>query len=494
MKRLLLVLVALLFAAAPGARAHVGNKDVFEQLHAGPYQIFVTVRPPVVIPGVATVEVRTSGPAVRSMTVTPVPLTGEASKHPPSADPMSASAADPAFFTGSLWLMSSGSWQVRIQIDGAGGEQAASVPVPAMPLSVLRMQRPLGITLALLGLFLILSMAGIVAAAVREGRLAPGIAPSPHRRRRALFTAAASLAVMAVAVYLGDRWWNVEAAGYSLAVYRPLALTPNLHGDTLNLAISAFNHPDNPRRSRSNADLLPDHGHLMHLYAVRMPGMDAAFHLHPTPVGPGQLQLQLPVMPPGTYKLFGDIVHANGFPETLTASLNLPPGLPGKPLDGEDASAAPPALSAGLLGTAYKLPDGYTMIWDRPSSLVANLGYDLRFRLVDPAGQPATGMEPYLGMAGHAAFLKADGTAFAHTHPEGSASMQAMDLANPGGMDDMPGMSSISPASPAPHEVLSPTVDFPYGFPSPGRYRIFVQMKHGHTVETGVFDAEVQSP
>jgi hypothetical protein len=35
------------------------------------------------------------------------------------------------------------------------------------------------------------------------------------------------------------------------------------------------------------------------------------------------------------------------------------------------------------------------------------------------------------------------------------------------------------------------TVSFPYGFPSPGRYRIFVQMKHGSTVETGVFDADV---
>ena len=35
-------------------------------------------------------------------------------------------------------------------------------------------------------------------------------------------------------------------------------------------------------------------------------------------------------------------------------------------------------------------------------------------------------------------------------------------------------------------------VDFPYGFPTPGRYRIFVQMKHNTTVETGVFDAEVK--
>ena len=38
---------------------------------------------------------------------------------------------------------------------------------------------------------------------------------------------------------------------------------------------------------------------------------------------------------------------------------------------------------------------------------------------------------------------------------------------------------------------LSNTVEFPYGFPSSGRYRIFVQMKHGTTVETGAFDVTV---
>jgi hypothetical protein len=51
-------------------------------------------------------------------------------------------------------------------------------------------------------------------------------------------------------------------------------------------------------------------------------------------------------------------------------------------------------------------------------------------------------------------------------------------------MPDMPGMNHTAPAIP-------PTVDFPYGFPTPGRYRIFIQMKHASTVETGVFDTEV---
>jgi hypothetical protein len=92
-------------------------------------------------------------------------------------------------------------------------------------------------------------------------------------------------------------------------------------------------------------------------------------------------------------------------------------------------------------------------------------------------------------MAGHAAFVKTDGTVFAHIHPEGSAAMQAMMLAN-GGPGEMGSMSGISMSGGAEH--IPPSVDFPYRFPSAGRYRIFIQMKHGSTVETGVFDAEVR--
>jgi hypothetical protein len=39
--------------------------------------------------------------------------------------------------------------------------------------------------------------------------------------------------------------------------------------------------------------------------------------------------------------------------------------------------------------------------------------------------------------------------------------------------------------------ALPNTVQFPYGFPSSGQYRVIVQMKHGQTIETGIFDASV---
>jgi hypothetical protein len=496
--RPLLVLFLCLLAAPRPANAHVGNKDVFEQVTAGPYKLFVTIRMPTVIPGVAGIEVRSSGAPIRTIDITPLPITGEASKHPPTADPMVASTADPAFFTGNLWLMASGSWQVRFQVDGASGSQTVSIPVPAVALSTLKMQRGLGITLGLLGLFLVVSMAGIVAASVREARLEPGATAPPDRRRRAVLATAGSLIFMAFLLWSGARWWNVEAAGYSLDVYHPLAVDPVLSGNQLDLHVHA--HSGNERHARSNNDFLPDHGHLMHLYAIRMPEMDAAFHLHPVLTGAGDFRISLPSMPPGQYQLYGDVVHANGFPETLVAKITIPANMSGGPLGDDDASGHPQPLSQGSLGNSYKLPDGYRMVWDRPAAITANTAYGFRFHLLNTEGNPATDVQPYMGMAGHAAFVKTDGTTFAHTHPEGSAAMPALMLANDSaspsaatadesmGMDsDMKGMKMDMHSEP-----ISNTVEFPYGFPSAGRYRIFVQMKHGATIETGVFDATVQ--
>jgi hypothetical protein len=477
------LLLFCVFAIPQAAHAHVGSKDVFETVEAGPYKLYVTIRMPTVIPGVALVEVRSSGAIVSDIHITPLPITGEASKHPPTSDPMKQSSADPAFFTGSVWMMASGSWQVRFEVSGEAGTQTTSVPVPAVAISTLKMQRGLGITLGLLGLFLVVSMAGIVAAAVRDARLEPGATASPDRRRRAVLATVGSLVFMALLLWGGAKWWNVEAASYSTGVYHPLRVDPTLSGNVLDLNVRAF-HPESDRRGRSNNDFLPDHGHLMHLYAIREPEMDAVFHLHPVLAGAGDFRISLPTMPAGNYTLYGDIVHASGFPETLVSKITVPANMPGGVLGADDATASPQPLSAGELGSSYKLPDGYVMVWDRPTPLTANTAYSFRFHLLNPDGKPAADMQPYMGMAGHAAFVKTDGTVFAHTHPEGSAAMAALMLANGNGANGM--------SMPMDNEPISNTVEFPYGFPSAGRYRIFVQMKHGSTIETGAFDALAQ--
>jgi hypothetical protein len=498
-RHFLLVLLVLSISTTP-AHAHVGNKDVYQTLTAGPYKLFITVRTPSVIPGIATIEVRSTGAPISSLTITPLLLTGEASRHPPTPDPMKLSPDDPAFYTGSLWLMGQGSWQVRFAINGTAGPAEASIPVPAVPIAMLRMDRPMGILLSILGVLLLIGIVGIVVAAMGESRLPPGIAPDARLRRRAKVSGVLALGAGIAAIVLGGWWWNVEAAGYAAGMHRNSQLHATLSGDTLSLRIGDVNLSGSDRNPKfavgawipvKTEDLLLDHGHPMHLYAIRTPQMDAVFHLHPEPTDDRTLTTVLPAMPPGTYKLFGDVVFLNGFPETEVATLTIPASLTSLPLSTEDASASPPPLSSGELGPRYKLPDGYTMAFDHPATLTANTAYLLRFHLLDPTGHPAPNMRLYLGMAGHAAFVKSDFSTFAHTHPDGSAAMPAVMLADASTAAADPTAAPMDSMTAPLDKPLSSTVEFPYGFPSPGRYRIFIQMKHDTTVETGVFDVDV---
>jgi hypothetical protein len=123
------------------------------------------------------------------------------------------------------------------------------------------------------------------------------------------------------------------------------------------------------------------------------------------------------------------------------------------------------------------------MVWDRGEVLRAKQPNQYRFRLQDAQGKSAQGMELYMGMLGHAAFVATDGTVFAHVHPSGSVPMPAVQLAQP----DNPHAGHMMMQGDLPAEVT-----FPYGFPKPGFYRVFVQMKRAGQVATGIFDARVE--
>jgi hypothetical protein len=103
------------------------------------------------------------------------------------------------------------------------------------------------------------------------------------------------------------------------------------------------------------------------------------------------------------------------------------------------------------------------------------------FRVEDAQGQPARDLELYMGMPGHAIFVKRDRTVFAHVHPSGSAPMAAMQIAMPADTAHAHRMTAATPS----------TVTFPYGFPESGDYRIFVQVKRAGHVMTAAFDANV---
>ena len=469
--------------------AHVGSPDVYVETKAGAYPIFVTVRPPLVLPGVAEVSVRAEGSGVQEVTAAPTPLTGDAAMHAPTPDVLRREAD--GSYTGSLWIMATGSWQVRFHVRGAAGAGDVAIPLPSTSTSVRTMSPWMGAGLALVGLMLLVGMAGIAGAGVREAVLPPGTVADDARRWRGKRATALTLVLLVAAVALGDRWWNVEAAAYGRSVYKPLRLTATLREDgglTLQLRDPGWL----PQRRLD--DLVPDHGHLVHLYAVRWPAMDAVYHLHPEMTSTGTFLLRSPAVAPGYYRLFADVVHRNGFPETAVAGITLS-GQPASALQGDDAgSASLPRLAApGANALQLTMPDGYRVQFDRPARVAAREGLLLHFRLLDSQGHAPTDMTPYMGMPGHAAILKSDGSVFAHIHPEGSISMAAYMMANPEMMMD----ASSAPAAAgdlaeAPVKAaISNEVAFPYGFPSAGRYRVIVQVKHGATVETAAFDVDV---
>jgi hypothetical protein len=493
------MLAALLAASM---EAHVGSPDVFLEGQAGPYRLLVTIRPPEVIPGVATVEVRVDAHDLTRLDVTPVPLVQSEAGFAPAADVLKSSSEDPEFYSGALWIMRPGSWQIRFHATGSSGEGTLAVPLPAAALRMKGMQRSMGLGLFAMMSTLVFGLIAIAGASAGEATLAPGASVDASRRRKsAVSMSVTGFALLGVLAY-GRNWWNQSEAEYGGNIYKAMQLHVTLNAGMLSLQMT----DPGWLPLRKIDDLILDHDHLMHLYAIRQPGLDAVFHLHPESSGPGQFRLLLPEMPPGTYRLYADIVHENGFPETLTSSLTIAPGdTTNRPLAGDDAVGFAQSLENGSeLGATFHLADGCTMTWiDSKQPLRPRQLHLFRFRLLDPHGQAPRDMRLYMGMLGHAAFVKTDFTTFAHIHPDGSANMAAYMMArnstanlrtanaqmNP--MENMPGMTSASDtmqdASQLPNEV-----SFPYGFPQSGRYRLFVQVKRGDTIETATFDAKVQ--
>jgi hypothetical protein len=472
------VTLALSLALATTASAHLGSPDVFYEGAAGPYHLLVTIRPPLVVPGVARVEILSATGDVRQIHIAPLPLTTAVVARGASPDIVKRSPLDPRVFTGLAWLMESGSWQVRIQADGALGQGELSVPVPVFAHPGPRMSKPVEIQLFAFLVFLVAGAIGIAGAAAREAVLQPDQIPAPSDLRRGRVAMGIMGVVLATVVYFAAWWWNDEASSYARFIPKPAALSPQVSQDgRLTLRLSA-----DPPLQQLN-DLIPDHGHLMHLFLIRLPEMDQFWHLHPEQIDAGLFRQDLPAIPAGRYQLLADIVHRNGILETLAAEADFPQ-ITGYPLQGDDSGASGPPLSQAALGRdSSPLAGGGRIICERDSSLASQQPSWLRFRVQEENGKPASGLEPYMGMAGHAVVVSSDLSVFAHIHPMGSAPMAAISLANP----------SFDPH--ALHRggagTLPPEVSFPYGFPKPGAYRIFVQVKRAGRVETGIFDLRV---
>jgi hypothetical protein len=270
---------------------------------------------------------------------------------------------------------------------------------------------------------------------------------------------AVTAAILACAVWGGKAWWADDAAVNARTIYQPLGIRASLQ-DGNRLEMRLVDPGWAVRRRLDN--LVPDHGHLMHLFLVRWPAMDEFFHLHPDQSAPGYFGMALPSLPAGHYRIYGDIVHDSGLAETALGEVDLP-DVTGAALAGDDAGGP--------------MPGDPELHWIRDGAAITARQINLfRFQLAGREGPDE--LEPYMGMGGHAEFLSADGSVFAHVHPTGTVPMAAMTVASPEAMMSMHSME------------IGKEVSFPYGVPKPGRYRMFVQLRRG-TVRTASFDFTV---
>ena len=421
MKRAAAIATGLVLLAG-GAQAHVGSFDAVEDGMAGPYHVLVTIRPPDVIPGIARIDVRAFDGDVRDVRVVPLPMaragrrfTAGGRRRGPERQRRAA-----------LWQLTvvdaSRLVEIRVTVDGARGAGELSVPIPALARTTRAMPPYLGGLLVAVMALLAAAAIAIAGATARESDLEPGVHPDWRRLARGRRAMIVTGTLLALALWGGMRWWRDEAVGYRKLVYKPLDVRVTQPAPD-ELALSLVD--PGWLRWRRTDDLIPDHGHLMHLFLVRTPGLDAIAHLHPRRAGDGSFDQAVPRLPAGTYRLYGDIVHANGIDETVATTLPLAgTGSGGKAnrdrFDPDDAVAVLPA-AASAQAPAFAFADGAgRLLWLDARAARAGQTIVLEIEADGADGRPLPGVEPYMGMAGHAMIIARDGSVFAHIHPTGS--------------------------------------------------------------------------
>ena len=506
MNRVVLILAVFLsYFLAADARAHVGSPNVFFEGRAGAYPVHVVIQPAEVIPGLAQISVRVDAGGVERVTALPIKWNAGRQGAPPP-DVARLVRGETNLYTAQLWFMEPGAQSVELEITGTSGAGRVVIPVDAVARRVLTMPKALGLVLAPLGCVLVCLLLSIVGAAVRESVLEPGFEPTSRRNWYARGAMTFGAILLVTLLWGGKHWWDAEAAEYrNNRLYRPVNAVAEVRAENgqqvLRLEIK------DPAYS-GFAPLVPDHGKLMHLFLMREPGLDAFAHLHPNKLDRKTFETVLPEVPGGTYRVYADVTYETGTSDTLTTEVRIPEPTPkGAAVHGlvdPDDSWRVSAQSGSCKERECRLSPSLAMRFLNPDRILTNQPVTLHFAVRNADGQPAV-LESYLGMRGHLALRRDDGSVFTHLHPGGSASMAAMQLAVYRIEGKLPLKAAFGADEPL-CQVPTPTereqgwiggnqpsegISFPYAFPKPGLYRLWVQVKVDGQVLTGVYDLEV---
>ena len=194
------------------------------------------------------------------------------------------------------------------------------------------------------------------------------------------------------------------------------------------------------------------HTKRLHLIVVR-DDLTGFQHLHPEMDEAGRWSTPIAIPDPGSYRVFAEF-SSGGESTTLAADL----GVEGEP----DVRPLPVASSTADAGDGYEVSlEGGEAAANRRSQLSFSVTRD---------GEPVE-VEPYLGADGHLVALREGDLAYLHTHPIGDG----------GGHGHAHGHDQAG----------GEAIGFTTEYPSPGRYRLFLQFKHEGEVRTAAFTREV---
>lgn len=506
-----LALASLILLVPISSPAHLGQSNIIQQAHIGPYPARITVKKPDVIPGIAQISIRFEGaPELDQVTVLPVQADlGRKGSPPP--DPAKPVKGEPGLYHGELWIMTGVPHSIHVAASGSLGEGSAFVPFTPMATNTPSMGPFMTIILVALLTLLVVLLVCIIRQSVLYSTLPPTATPSRKRITAANLITVASLAVVATILHFGKAWWDSEEKHYTNnRLYVPAQATLTWH-----------QLPESPRALRvdlSNINfkrrgpLVPDHGKLVHIYMVPVEEKSGSVaHLHPLKLTPGIFWTAVPDLPTGAYHVFADVTHETGYSQTLTGIIDLDrqpdPVEALEPIeqawlkaelhlrDSDDSWLSNPVQTQSSVPDEFIMDSGIRIRWTGEN--VSDPAEQLRFELTHPDGSPVQ-TEPYLGMAAHAAIVGGNGTVYTHIHPAGTVSMAAMqlfELRDAGKITSDIGLNEPLCQLPSVDESQSRWLEmsasrkageiiFPYLPPTQGNYRVWIQFKLQNRIHT----------
>lgn len=532
----LLILLSLCFAYP--IQAHIGSSGVVFEGNAGKYALQVYVQPPDVIPGTAKVTVIADANDIQKVNIKPIYywFGDEGSPRSDEAFPVINQAGR---YEGQIWLMNSGAASVQVEIIGSRGKGSLIVPLVAIATAKRAMSPSLGWVLAGLGLLLVGLLTTIIGASTSDSLQAVGEPVSGTTMKKRIKGSVIGASFCGVLLFVGNNWWNGLTDDYQRNLYKPYTANTKVIEEN-GVSVLKLEIDSNSVQRRWLSYAIPDHGKLMHLFLIRQGTMDVFAHLHPSRKDTLNFEAQLPDLPAGKYLLYADVMRYQGAQYTIADTVEINKQINNgsnsstlkdpydayaitNPLNTKETSIKSDLITiCGTPGVKTKLQDGSSIVWEEDPNKPLMMGkvYDLKFSIVSPDGTKAK-LEPYLGMMGHAAIVKDDGSVYIHLHPTGTVSSTSVSVMQKR-LNETSTKPFILPTTTFKDSVdkvmtklsmmteterdnfLMPnmlhtndkaehhnTVNFPYVFPQAGKYRIWLQVKRNGKILTGTFDAKV---